>query len=140
MKKTPFQNIVTGILFIGIIASASLFNISCKNNSINDNNAIDKTRSNKSDKFTILEIIPSDESLPYNVEILQDRRLLEKLEGKKGKFEHKAIIELGHRVILNAVYQEDCNEEITIRISKNGKLLRETSAKRGVFGMAYIIN
>lgn len=139
MEKATFQNSLIRVLFIGIIVPISLFNISCKNNSINDNNAIDKTRSNESDEFTILEVIPSDESLFYNVEILQDRTLLAKFEDKKGKFEHKASIELGHRVTLNAVYQEDSNEEITIRISKNGKLLRETSAKRGVLGMAYII-
>lgn len=76
----------------------------------------------------------------YNVEILQDRKLLVKFEGQKGKFEYKTNIEIGHSVTMNAVYQEESKEDITIRISKNGKLLRENSAKRGVFGTAYIID
>jgi hypothetical protein len=139
MEKATFRNILTRVLFIGIIVPISLFNISCKNNSTNDN-TINTTNSNGSKNITIFEVLPSNESLLYNVEILQDRKLLVKFEGQKGKFEYKTNIEIGHSVTMNAVYQEESKEDITIRISKNGKLLRENSAKRGVFGTAYIID
>lgn len=125
MEKTTFR--CCRVLFIGIIALISLFNISCKNNS-------------ESKDITIFEVLPSNESLLYNVEILQDRKLLVKFEGKKGKFEYKTKISIGHSVTMNAVYQEENKENITIRILKNGKLLREKFAKRGVFGTAYILD
>ncbi len=139
MEKATFRNILTRVLFIGIIVPISLFNISCKNNSTNDN-TINTTNSNGNKNITIFEVLPSNESLLYNVEILQDRKLLVKFEGQKGKFEYKTNIEIGHSVTMNAVYQEESKEDITIRISKNGKLLRENLAKRGVFGTAYIID
>lgn len=132
MNKTIFS---CSLLFVGILVSSLLFNISCKNKTTTSIN-LEKPNN---DNFTLLEVIPSNEDLLYNVEILQDRKLLEKFEGQKGKFQHKTNIEAGHRVTLNAVYQEESKENIMIRISKNGKLLKESFAKRGALGMAYIL-
>lgn len=133
MKKVTFRAILGRVLFIEMIVFISLFSISCKNKSANDAN------SPKSIGVTVFQVTPENDSLLYNVEILQDKELLIKFEAEKGKFEFETIIEIGHAVTLNAVYQEENKKNISVRISQKGEILRETSNKGGAFATAYII-
>lgn len=126
------MKIFTKVLFIVLI---TLFCVGCSNKTK------ESDKSNLTGKdVTVFEVIPSDESLSYNVEILQDRKLLEKFEGQKGNFKYENTIEIGHSVTMNAVYQVESKEDITVRISKRGKVLREISKKGGALGTAYIID